>query len=400
MVGVGVPATTCRKTVRRSCALLIPVASVVLSALLRPHSWAAEVARLQCAGRSDLSFEAATQAALREAVRRGAGVVLSSHTEASDFALVRDSIYSRAAGYVRDYEVVSREMEFGDTYLVKLRAEVVRARIEDDLLAVRNLIETVGRPRFSVTVQARQDSPDGLAAWVENAVYGYLDENGFSALHAGARRRSLERQYNRAMASQDLRKARQLLLQMGAPYGIEIIAFGQISRDTAYGQRLNTANVELSATVVYSDTGDLLASESAAGRGSSSEQNGLRLAASAAVAAIFPQLFEGVLEHWLEDLDVGSAITVTVYDASCSKVSELARQARMREEVSKVTIVEAPDGGIAVLRVLGRLDAEQVANEIPRWSGGGLSASIEGPTLVTAQPLQLGRKAPTGERIP
>ena len=139
-------------------------------------------------------------------------------------------------------------------------------------------------------------------------------------------------------------------------------------------------------TVSHRDSAEILASKNAAGRAGSSDTNGLQDACKKAVAAVFPEMMDRILFHWTRDLDIGSSITLEVSDASYSTVAALVEKLRKAENVTQADIVEAPEDGIAVIRIIGRIKAEAIAGQITKLSGGKLEGNISGPRKVTARP--------------
>lgn len=353
---------------------------------------AGETVSVTATGESAVSFEAAKENALRNAVRETVGVLVVSDTRTADFTLICDAIYSRASGYVRSYKVLEKKRGLADTYFVRIHADVARGKINDDYLAIKNLIEYMGRPQFVVSVEERAGSEHGVGVWTEGAVNDHLETTGFNALHVKTRNASVQRQYMRAVAKGDTARAQQLSQQMGAPYGVDIIAFGRKSIERIYDTTVNFSVVELQVSVVHRDSGQIIASKSVTGKGGSVDTSGMQLACKRAVAEVFPQVLDRILSHWVEDMDRGIELTVQVYDASYSVVSALADKIKLLEDVRSVQMGEVPDGGIANLRVIGMIKARDVADRIPAWTNSVYQANLDGPRVVTARPVAL---APT-----
>jgi len=359
----------------------------LLAVLLAPAALADDTtARVQAEGESAVSYEDALNSALRSAVREVAGVVLAAETKVADFVLIRDSIYSRSAGYVRSYRELNRSRGLDGTFRVKISAEVARGSITDDSLAIRNLIEHVGRPQFTVSVDEREGSEHGVGAWVEGAFSDHLRQSGLSVLHRQTADAALQRQYERAAAAGNTRRAAQLKWQMGAPYGVHVVAFGTTRKETIYNVETNAAAVEVQVTVSHRDTGAVVASHHEAGRAASVDTAGMRSAAADAVARAFPAVLDKILSHWTEELDVGARLAVRLFDTPYEDVAALSAKLRTVQDVSNVEIIEAPEGGIASISVIGRIIAEDLASALPRLMGGGYKAAIEGPRLVTVEP--------------
>ncbi|MEI7851173.1 MAG: hypothetical protein WCH86_05010 [Kiritimatiellales bacterium] len=347
-------------------------------------------------GESEISYDAAEQDALRTAVRQAVGVALESQSKVVDFTLIRDAMITRANGYVRSYNITDKRRSADDTYVVKLRAECVRGKMDDDFLAIQNLIELMGRPQFSVKVEIKPGSEPGIDSWVEGAFMDELDKTGLAVLDGKTASEATEREYQRALAAGNTKKANQLKLKMGAPYGVTVTATGSRKAEEVYGAKMNMAVVELKAAVSHRDSAEILASKNAAGRAGSSDSTGLQDACKKAVATVFPEIMDRILFHWTRDLDIGSSITLEISDSNYAAVAALVEKLRKVENVTQAEIVEAPEDGIAVVRIIGRIKAEAIAGQLSKLSGGKLEGNISGPRKVTARQAN----ASTGLLIP
>ena len=63
----------------------------------------------------------AIKRALRMALEQGAGVQIATYSEVENYALLRDTIYSRAAGIVKDYRVLEEKPGAGGTVIVTVK---------------------------------------------------------------------------------------------------------------------------------------------------------------------------------------------------------------------------------------------------------------------------------------
>jgi|GEM_PF-2353150 len=346
-------------------------------------------------GESETSYDAAEQDALRTAIRQAVGVALESQSKVVDFTLIRDAMITRANGYVRSYNVTEKRRSADDTYVVKLRAECVRGKMDNDFLAIQSLIELMGRPQFSVKVEIKPGSEPGIDSWIEGAFMDELDKTGLAVLDGKTASEAVERDYQRALAAGNTKKANQQKLKMGAPYGVTVTATGNKKAEEVYGAKMSMAVVELKAAVSHRDSAEILASKTVAGRAGSSDTTGLQDACKKAVATIFPEIMDRILFHWTRDLDIGSSITLEISDASYATVTALVEKLRKVENVTQAEIVEAPEDGIAVVRIIGRIKAETIANQLSKLSGGKLEGNISGPRKVTARQAS----APSGLSI-
>ncbi len=97
-------------------------------------------------GDEGAALEQAKQAALREAVSKVAGTLISSDTLSDGAVLVHDRIYAHSAGYVHKWNVTEQKVEDGAAH-VKVHAEVGTAELDRDLEAVKMLLEGRNKPR-------------------------------------------------------------------------------------------------------------------------------------------------------------------------------------------------------------------------------------------------------------
>ncbi len=87
--------------------------------------------------------------AQRAAVEQGIGALIDSKTRVANFEVLQDRIYSRASGYVTNYNILSEgRSPDGSIYTVTMRADVQTASIKNDLKAIGILMAQIGNPRF------------------------------------------------------------------------------------------------------------------------------------------------------------------------------------------------------------------------------------------------------------
>ena len=91
----------------------------------------------------------ARHSALREAVESGVGVLISSTTHASNYAVIEDEIFTATRGFVRAFDVVHRgRSEDGLTYEMTVDAQVDLHRLEEKISSIDLTHVMAGRPRF------------------------------------------------------------------------------------------------------------------------------------------------------------------------------------------------------------------------------------------------------------
>ena len=150
---------------------------------ISPKSEHDELVNVTAQGESELSWDQAEERALRNALRKGAGVWIVSQTQVEDFELRRDTIYSRAKGYIVSYEQTRKYRGLDDTYVVEIEAVVSLSKLKDHFLrGLSTLIEWKGRPAFAPYVTVKQGAPEGLARWLETAITGAFQKAGHTVV--------------------------------------------------------------------------------------------------------------------------------------------------------------------------------------------------------------------------
>lgn len=109
----------------------------------------------------DKALQDAKNAALREAVEKVVGVMLSSDTVTANNQLVSDRIFTNSAGYIHKYDILEKKEE-GGVMKVTVRAEVGTAQLDKDLQAVRALVRRLASGRLLIVLQEQSVSSDKI----------------------------------------------------------------------------------------------------------------------------------------------------------------------------------------------------------------------------------------------
>ncbi|MFC1858811.1 hypothetical protein ACFL9U_12420 [Thermodesulfobacteriota bacterium] len=103
-------------------------------------------------GREVIAREKALDEAKRGAIEKAMGTTIESRTTVENFEVVKDQIFSRSSGYLKNIKVLSeKKTEFG-TYEVEIQAEVETAVLIDDIDRFQNIIRGQKNPRVRVII--------------------------------------------------------------------------------------------------------------------------------------------------------------------------------------------------------------------------------------------------------
>ena len=133
------------------------------------------------------SLRMAIENAKRTAVEQGVGTLIDSKTKIASSQILFDKIYSRASGYITNYNILSEgKTPNGSIYTVTIQADVQAASIKSDLRAIGILMAQIGNPRFlAVYMPETKNSMHRNSRVVraaEQAINGVFARKGFVVL--------------------------------------------------------------------------------------------------------------------------------------------------------------------------------------------------------------------------
>lgn len=317
----------------------------------------------------------ALKQALRKALEQGAGVQLAGFSQTENYALVRDTIYSRAAGIVRDYRILKEQEVAGGLWEVTIEATVRADAVTATWGEVQNVLDQIGRPKIMVSIDERIDGRPEPHSIVESRIEELFVKTGFDLVSRDA---VAEIRRREAADAQDEGNAAKLA-RLAKDAGAHLLIRGSANADRAgvenlYGTPAAFYNCDVQAKVYTADTGKLLASESvpATRRGVRSHHEFSPQAARAAlVAATFPRseehrepalaikLFESVMEQWSTQISAGGDIELELEGVDFKTFVDLKKALAGLERVRSV------DGdfskGTALLRIKAAMQAPVLA---------------------------------------
>jgi hypothetical protein len=266
----------------------------------------------------------ALNAAFRMAVESGVGVLVESSTVVKNAMLISDRIYSKAQGYVRNYDVV-QEGEQDKQYVVKITAEVSMADLTTDLKSIGVLQDIMGNPKIMSMIEELVYDKAETAILNEDpsasiAIEQKLAENSFDLVDAQQvkkiRADELARMgefYMDSLLENDEMIAR--IAQKALEYGAQYLLMGTSRLEPASaGGGVYTVNGVFKCKVVDASTGEKVAvtQKSESGRGSNLAQANMyagQRAGESAAEAIIPQ----IVQNWSKRANSGVAYIVKVY---------------------------------------------------------------------------------------
>ena len=137
-------------------------------------------------GREMIAREKALDEAKRAAIEAAMGTMVESRTVVENFEVVKDQIFSRAAGYLTGLQIIEETKTDLGTYEVTIQADVKVSVLVDDLDRFRNMIQWQQNPRISIGLEPGIDSEVlPTASKTVNLLSDKLKKNGFKVFRHG-----------------------------------------------------------------------------------------------------------------------------------------------------------------------------------------------------------------------
>ncbi len=320
----------------------------------------------------------ALKQALRKALEQGAGQQIASFSKVQDFELIRDTIYSRAAGVVSDYDILEEKKLAGGTVELTIRATVRPDAVAQAWGEVQNVLDQIGRPKIMVWIDEKIDGDLQSSSMVESGIEELFVEAGFDLVAQEGIEELRRRERQDAQRADNASKIARLAKDAGAH--ILIRGYANANRagiERVYGVAAAFYNCDVQAKVYYTDTGQLLASESipVTRSGVRSHHAYSPQAARAALkAATFPgagprhtpalatRIYEAVMRQWATIITAGGSIDFEVENLDYKTYS------RLRKALQTLKGVKSVDGDFTkntgVFRIKADLSAQTLADQL------------------------------------
>lgn len=207
------------------------------------------------AGEGEGAQKEALSKALRNAIERALGVMVSSESLVKNFQLIEDTIYSNVDGYVTNYEILEDNKGEGGITRIKVKAEVENSKLENDLRGIKVILEAKGNPKTMVLINESFDGdPYPL---ISSSIEDYLNKKTFPLVDRN--QIALIKEEDSKDLANDPEKAKILGARYGAELLITGVAEGRMgSINESYGVKVYSCSSTLNIKAVSSDTGALL----------------------------------------------------------------------------------------------------------------------------------------------
>lgn len=319
--------------------------------------------------------------ALRKAVEKGAGVVITSRTETLDHAVAFDRIVSRSRGYVKSFtEGEVKKDPISEMWKFTITAQVATGKIKDDWGDIQLLLQQKGQPTIMVLIRetirnSENESLPASTSYCARAIEKKLLEKGFRVKSVAGLKEKERRERDAAILAED----KAALGAIARNYGADVVIAGdmtcrfdaKVESFGGWGYRyLATATLE----AFRSDTADKLGVAVVSGRrNSTGHAQAQELSLTDAAKGVGDEILRQILNQWYFEFQAGQRfeLKVTIQADAAKKMRHAEKfsekfQNALKEDVEGVVEVneesyDLEDGKVELtLTVVAKLDQKQL----------------------------------------
>jgi hypothetical protein len=380
-----------------SLLLLFSTTSVVPAGASAVVSTTAEGVGVIKSGNKAMARDQAIRDGLRIAVEQAVGTLVASETLVQNYEVLRDQIYSKTQGYVKDYTIID-EKEEGTLYRVTLKAQVASGNLENDLMALGLLMQRKEMPRIMLMVAEQNVGMHYYSFWwgiqsehaslaiTESILLEQLGQKGFVVVDPAVKAGSIEISQPYRVAS----LSNEAIISVGKLYEAEVVIYGKALAKltgSVMNSSMMSAMADVSLRAVNTDNARVIASatnHAAAVHPSkvTAGTNALKTAAESITAS----LVEQIADRWSQDVSSGGLIQLEI--AGVGSYSQLVVFKDNVTQIRGVTGLyqRSYQAGVATLDLKATKGAQTLADEIVGIDYGDFTVDVTG---VTQNRIQL-----------
>ena len=315
----------------------------------------------------------AIEDALRRAVEQAVGTMVESETSVEDYKLLSDRIYSRSAGYVKRYDVVSENAD-GNLLRVRIEAEVDSGNLNNDLSAIGLLHRRMKYPRVVVMIAEDNIMRTGYYEEIyslsnsqsEAIVIQRLKEKGFNVVDPGYLRKTVSANEAKSAWQGNSQAAGGIGKKLGAEIAIVGQAISTRAANNIYGSDMLSMSTSINVSAVKAGTGEIIAQASGSGTAAHiNEVMALQESMRKASDKIADGLIAGILRTWEQESSGTRTVALQVHDITSAQLDSLKASLEKMRGVTEVIVREYSDGE-ADIDIVAKTDGQDISDSIQR----------------------------------
>jgi hypothetical protein len=355
-------------------------------------------------GDQGLARDNAVRDALRKAVEQAVGQMVSAETLAENFQVVRDNIYTKAQGYVKDYKIV-KEGPQKDLYVVTITATVGADQIKNDLSALGLLMARVGKPRVLFMIAEQNIGQEMYVFWwswwgkggaefrgqtvdmavSETALKEEFLNKGFNVVDISSATGKFEISNAYRIADLTNDGAR----EFGRKLNAEVVIKGKsLAKEgpRTLGSSVGSYLADITVSAVRVDNGQVLAS--ARGQGVArhvAQHTGGNEALERAGRDVAAKLVDQIVAKWTGETSGTQLVQLTIKGIRMKDLVKIKEFLQSQIRGVQSIIQRSFEGGVAVLEVDAKVTAQQIGDELAKKEFEGFDLDVTGATANTLE---------------
>ncbi len=327
--------------------------------------------------------------AKRKAVEQVAGAQISAESITENFQLVEDKIYSRAGGFVKNYQIVNELKDSDGVYRVKIKATVDSKAIADNLDQIFQ-----EKPRVIVLVAEQNVGSKGFSYWWGNsgfvsdmdifqtALIGQWQPKGFKFVDPALLQDKL--QVKGAMQKAGLTDAAVVSIGRDADADIAIVGKVLVSDagNVMDGVKMHSFHAVGTMRVLNIDTGEIVTVAEDTGVAPHVDPNlGGRAAIKVLAQKLATTLESKMMAKWTEEASSARELEVVAKGVQNSKmITEITRV--IKDEIRGVESIRLRrrQGGNAFFTVRVRARASDFGHDLEQKSFSNFKVELQDVT--------------------
>jgi hypothetical protein len=200
-------------------------------------------------------------AAQRNAIEKDIGSFVDSETVTKNFMLIKDKILSKSRGYIKSFETISSQKQSDGNWEVKIKAEVAKGDLKNDLDALGILREKMGNPRIIVVLDTAPNNtinnPDNfIAKATYDGIIETLTEKEFPVVDEKISKQFMYRKFS--SSEQVLREASKFGLNNQAEY---VLIYDILPSEESKTSVFHKSRLIVSGKLINTSTANIYASD-------------------------------------------------------------------------------------------------------------------------------------------
>lgn len=335
--------------------------------------------------------EDAISSALRNAVEQVVGMFVESEVLVENYQTMEDKIYTRTAGYVQKYDIISTSKQMDNAVEVTIKAVVKLSDLRNDLQAIGVLLSRKGKPRTMVLIDEKNLSAHYVNYLVnmnttETALMNELMNYGFPFVDATQSSANISRDMISAALQGDTQAAANIAKRLGA----EIIISGTaVSKEASGGPSVvrnagfKSCQANLTLRAIRSDDAVIIAVASAHDVAAHIDEiTGGTMALEKATKKAAVELKDKIIAAWQQDVYSSAQVQLLVTNiSSFSQLNTFKNSLQYYVRGIQAVHQRNFEGGTALFDIDMKGNAEQLASELEAKEIEGLRLQV---TALTA----------------